>query len=310
MECYELVSAIITTHKREPELVLRAVQSILDQTYQNLEIIVVDDSPTTFLSREKVAEKLNDIKDKRFKYIQHEINQGACVARNTGIDASAGNYVAFLDDDDVWHKDKIEKQVQKFLQGEYGLVYCNAYEINEIKGTKKVMGQKFYRGYIFAKLLEQNFIGSTSFPLIKKQCLNECGGFDETLQASQDYDLWLRIAEKHAVEYIDEPLVDYYIHEGDAISKDSLKTIQGAEVINKKYQGFLSKNPKILSKKYSYLAIYYLREGLTKISFSHYIKSIKLSPFDFKMHIKFLVHCVLRLVYLFRRNNQNGQIHT
>jgi len=289
----DVVSVIITTHKREPEIVLRAINSVLQQTHTNIEIIVVDDSPSLFSLRKEVKKEIEGIKDNRLHYIQHEMNKGACVARNTGLDIAKGEFIAFLDDDDVWHKQKLEKQLKKILETESGLVYCRTYMVNKRRGTKKIRNVKFHKGMVFKELLRENFIGSTSFPLIKKVCFERCGYFDETLLASQDYDLWLRISREYSVDYLEEPLVDYYVHEDEAISKNPHNNIQGIELINKKYYEFLKNNPRILGKRLSHLAFYYGQANRQKEAFSIYSKSLILSPFDLQRNIKTLLHLLL-----------------
>ena len=110
-----MVSAIITTYKREPSMVLRALDSIIAQTYRDIEIIVVDDSPADYSERDAVRlaiiKRQSENPDISIKYIAHEKNMGACVARNTGLDAANGEYVAYLDDDDEWLENKLEVQV-------------------------------------------------------------------------------------------------------------------------------------------------------------------------------------------------------
>ena len=109
----ELVSAVIITYKRKPEIVKRALESVLSQTYRPLEIIVVDDSPCDYELRSQVRETVESFNEE-ICYIQHEKNCGACVARNTGLKRAHGKYIAFLDDDDEWVSDKIEKQIAAF----------------------------------------------------------------------------------------------------------------------------------------------------------------------------------------------------
>ena len=108
-----MVSVIITTYKREPETVERAAKSILEQTYKDIELIIVDDSPASFDKRIAVEKRVKELSSS-IKYIKHETNMGACAARNTGIRSANGEYVAFLDDDDEWLPDKLEKQMKKF----------------------------------------------------------------------------------------------------------------------------------------------------------------------------------------------------
>lgn len=102
----ELVSVVITTYKRRVSQIKAAIDSVLNQSHENLELIIVDDSPNEYEYRDEVKNYCENISDSRVKYIQHEKNMGACAARNTGFSNSNGKYIAFLDDDDEWVKDK------------------------------------------------------------------------------------------------------------------------------------------------------------------------------------------------------------
>lgn len=108
-----LISVIVPTYKRKPEMIKRSVDSILAQTYSNMELIVVDDSPNDYQFREDVKLFLNGY-DNRIKYIQHEKNMGANIARNTGVDYSNGKYIAFLDDDDEWLPTNFKNSIKLF----------------------------------------------------------------------------------------------------------------------------------------------------------------------------------------------------
>ena len=117
------VSAVITTYKRAPELLERAILSILAQTYPIKELIVVDDSPADYSLRASVAETVGKYADRGVRYIQHPANMGVSVARNTGASNCTGEFIAFLDDDDEWMPEKIEKQLKK-ASDNVALVYC------------------------------------------------------------------------------------------------------------------------------------------------------------------------------------------
>lgn len=217
------VSAIITTYKRAPHMVRRAAESVLNQSYENIELIIVDDSPSDYDLRDEVKAMAEDL-DERVRYIQHETNMGACAARNTGIREACGDFIAFLDDDDEWLPQKIEKQMAKFKSEDkdLALVYCGYYVINTAEKTKKVFDMEFMEGMVFDRMIYGNYIGSNSFPLIKKNVLVELGGFDVKLKAAQDFEMWLRICKKYKVAYVEEPLVNYYIHAGEQITKNNV----------------------------------------------------------------------------------------
>ena len=240
-----LVTAIITTYKREPNIVQRALESIINQTYKNLEIRVVDDSPTDYAYRDEVKKVVESFKDDRIRFIQHERNMGACQARNTGLKNAHGEYIGYLDDDDTWNDEKIEKQVNKFLESEedVGLVYCKAAYFDQNIGIRENKAFAKHKGFVFDKLILANFIGGTTGPLMKTSCLNEIGGFDTLMESAQDADVWLRLAEKYKINYVDEALYTYYItHEGEQISTNPKKRLNGLKRLYEENLSYLNQN--------------------------------------------------------------------
>ena len=150
---------------------------------------------------------------------------GACVARNTGLQEARGEYIAYLDDDDEWLPEKLEKQLKIMGKTGVALVYCGCLKINDETRVylKDSVSPQYYRGYIFDELIKKNFIESTSFPLLRTECLRKIGGFDPLMQSAQDYDVWLRIAKEYEVDYVKEPLVLYHIHPDERISTNPQK---------------------------------------------------------------------------------------
>lgn len=269
----DMVSAIITTYKREPDMVLRALDSILAQTYHNMEIIVVDDSPADFPARSDVKRAVEKRQSEcgsnlRIRYFAHSENRGACAARNTGLEVAEGKYVAYLDDDDEWLPEKIEKQIRVIQNTNKGLVYCGNMTVDDRTGERKCIEKEYYRGNAFTQLLYSNFIESTSYPLIRKDFLKEIGGFDPLMQAAQDYDVWLRLAERYEIDYVAEPLVVYHEHAGERITTNPKKKISGLERINQKYADYLEKDPGLWWKRHIGIARYYAmdRRGMKALS--------------------------------------------
>lgn len=277
-----MVSAIVTTYKREPYMVLRAIKSILAQTYKSIEIIVVDDSPDDYFLRNEVKETVVKIAkenpDIQIKYIPHEHNMGACIARNTGLEAATGEYIAYLDDDDEWLPDKIEKQIQVMRNPDISLVYCGSLCKNDSEGTCEIVNKRYIRGNAFSTLLYGNFIESTSYPLIRKSSLKAIGGFDPLMQSAQDYDVWLRLAENSKIDYVKEPLVIYHEHSGERITTDPKKKISGLERINKKYAQYLENDRKLWWKRHISIIPYYSYNHEYKKAFSVWLKCIKKRP--------------------------------
>lgn len=281
----QIVSAIITTYKREPAIVCRAVNSILGQTYKNIEIIIVDDSPDSYPLRNQVQEAVMQIAPEA-KYIFHETNQGACVARNTGLSAASGQFVAYLDDDDEWMPDKIQKQIAVMAQEKTALVYCGHVFCNENSMFHKTILPKLVKGDVYEALLKENFIGSTSFPLIRTTAIREVGGFDVLMESAQDYDVWLRLAERYDVDYVADPLVIYHIHEGEQITKNYRKKISGLERINQKYRGALQKKPQAYGTRLVKLAPMYAGNKQIGKALSTWLAGVIRNPVDMKVNIK------------------------
>ena len=293
MEHNKLVSVILTTHNRPPEIVLRAVNSVLNQTYSNIEFIVVDDSSSDYTHRKEVEKEVRKASE-RIIYITLETNRGACAARNTGLSYAHGYYVAFLDDDDEWFPEKIEEQIKGFKNDNTALVYSTYRIINKITNQEYYRFKKQAQGEItFNKLLRRNVIGTTSNPLIKKECVDEVGGFDEELQSSQDYDLWLRIVERYPVAFIDKPLLNYYIHEGQRISTDVDSKIAGFEYLNLKYHEYLEKDNLVWYMSHRCLLWFYLKKYGRSRAVPLWVQCVKKAPWLIIRNMKDFLMIVL-----------------
>lgn len=287
-----LVSVIIPTYKRYPCIVNRAIQGAINQTYKNIEIIVVDDSPIDFEGRILIENMIKTINDSRIRYIKHSNNMGACAARNTGITESKGEYLAFLDDDDEWMPTKLEKQLALMSEPNVGLVYCIQKIINDSTKVETISLEKRYSGKVFDKLIINNFIGSTSFVLIRRVCIDECGLFNVNMKSAQDYEMWLRIAKKYKVTYVDEPLVIYHIHSGERISTNPYNKIQGLELLNSYYSDYLDKHKKTKSIRIIKIIPLYIKIGNRKKAFKTYLQAIRLAPFNLKSNLIYLYYLI------------------
>jgi glycosyltransferase involved in cell wall biosynthesis len=200
------VSVIIPTHNRS-QLLRTAIDSVLAQTYPEIEIIVVDDGSTDDTAA-VTAEYAGHV-----AYIRQN-NAGVSAARNTGFRASSGDYINFLDDDDTFMPTKIERQVEVLeTQPEVGLVHCSHQHIDE-KGVPLDAGWPLPYGNVLKELLCGCFL-VVHAPLIRRHCLEKVGLFDETLPWVADWDLWLRIAlASYPFGCIQEPLCTYRIQRG------------------------------------------------------------------------------------------------
>lgn len=192
------VSVIIPTYNRVA-FVLEAVDSVLKQTLQDFELIVIDDGST-----DGTAEALKRFEDRLF--YRYQDNQGVSGARNLGLQMARGKWIAFLDSDDLWLPEKLETQVRFFSENP-GAVICQTEEIWIRKG-RRVNPQKKHQkfsGDIFAPSLLLCLV-SPSAVMIQRNLFDQLGYFDVTLPACEDYDLWLRISSQFHVYLIDQPL--------------------------------------------------------------------------------------------------------
>jgi len=212
------VSVIIPTYNRA-EYVFEAIQSVLDQTYSNREIIVIDDGST-----DETQERLSGLQGQ--VKIRCTKNRGPAAARNHGIRFASGEYVAFLDSDDVWLPEKLGLQIPLLeARREVGLVYSDAYRIYENTGVTEKDTEftrlKPHSGRIFQPLFQENFI-HTSTAVVRRRCLDDVGLFDESgrFSVGEDYDLWLRIATRYEIDYINKPLIKYRDHSTNISGKN------------------------------------------------------------------------------------------
>lgn len=228
-----LVSVIIPTHNRS-QLLVRAVNSVLSQTYSNLECIVVDDASTD--DTQKVIQQFTD---PRIIYLRHKVNKHASGSRNTGIEKAKGDLIAFLDDDDEWLPEKLEKQVHLLenLPAKYGMVYCwmDFYRNGEIFAKR----HPTYRGFIFDQVLDNQRIGNSSTLLVRKEVIETIGGFDESLPRGNDGDFIRRVCLNYQVEVVEEVLLKYYADSPNRITSKWDK--QGIEAAITGHQVKLSK---------------------------------------------------------------------
>ena len=193
---HPIVSVIVPTHNRWP-LVGDAIESVLTQSYRYFEVIVVDDGSTDGTDA-KLAEFGPHLR------LIRQTQRGVSAARNRGVSVARGRYLAFLDSDDLWLPEKLKVQT-RFMEGHPGIQICQTDEIWMRRGLRVNPKMKHQKpsGDIFRRSLELCLV-SPSAVMMTRDLFNGVGGFDERLPVCEDYDLWLRIAAKHAV-----PLIPY-----------------------------------------------------------------------------------------------------
>jgi glycosyltransferase involved in cell wall biosynthesis len=273
------VSVIILTYNRARYL-RRAVRSVLSQTYQDFEVVVVDDAST-----DETPEVVRGFQDPRIRYFRHDTNRGESGSRNTGIQYSVGEYVAFLDDDDAWLPQKLAMQVKLLDTSpiEVGAVYTSFFEIEA--DTEKVLGswiaQK--RGNVLRELTQQNWIGVPSTVVLRRRCFDSVGLFDEQIVFGPDYDMWIRIAEHYKFEYIKEPLALRSVN-NNRMSTNHALVLKGKESILKKHADFLSLDRKAYGSHLFHLGVFYCYNGQMRAGRATLLQAIRIDPFDMRTY--------------------------
>ena len=201
-----LVSIIVNCFNGEKYLV-QALESILNQTYKNWEVIFWDNQSTD--NSKKIFLKFND---ERFKYYLSESHTPLYEARNKAIGKCKGEIIAFLDTDDWWRNNKLEKQISFFEKKEVGLVYSNLYLFFEQTQKEKIYSRKILKsGYITKNLLKNYNIGISTV-LLRKEAYNSVNGFNNKFNVIGDFDLIVRLSLKWKFDCLQEPLSYYRIH--------------------------------------------------------------------------------------------------
>lgn len=271
-------SVVMPTYKVKKEYLILAVKSVLEQTYTDWELIIVDDNLSksdwkcATYEVEKLMSNITNI-----KFIYHKTNEGANVARNTGIRYSQGEYIAFLDSDDTWDRDYLECVNRKIKKNEWDIVSCN-YRLVTPQGIYINPYTTKREGFIYYDLIFKDIVGPTSAVVVRKQCLVEAGGFDCSLPARQDYDMWLRICKTGSFGYIKEAKLSLLRVGQDSITLRGNNHVKGTEMVLKKLLD--NKELKPFAKQLK--CVHYTEAGMFSLSVNAY----KLARYYFKIALK------------------------
>ena len=213
------VSAIVLTYNRA-HMVKEAIDSILNQTFKDFELVIVDN-----YSSDNTESVVASYTDKRIRYFKNQNHGFMGVNRNFGIEKSGGEYIAFLDDDDIWLPEKLEKQVGLLDSNrELGLIYSDCY-ITDSNGnvteSTYFYGRKPVRGNAFDELLQYDPVPMPA-ATIRKEVLDRVGVFNPKYKIALDYDLWLRIAEHYPIDFMEQPLAEYRVHGDSGYQKNTV----------------------------------------------------------------------------------------
>lgn len=228
-----LISIIIPNYNRE-KVICETVENVLEQTYENIEVIVVDDC-----SEDNSVKLLGTIRDQRVRVLTQKQHQGQCKSRNLGVKASSGMYIAFQDSGTVWEKDKLEKQAAILQEQEsVGMVYCTV-EIDNGTGATRfpsAIAREWKEEKCLETLRKGNIIDTPTM-VMRKECFEQLEGFDEQFLCWEDYDFVIRFAQKYPIRIVDEVLVHSRYFE-NSISKNDKLLLQTLPVFLKKHYLF------------------------------------------------------------------------
>lgn len=276
MKQFPLVSVIIPTHNRD-RTISRALNSVLNQTYKNIELIVVDDAST-----DNTAVVVGSFNDERIIYIRLDNRSGANAARNVGISVAKGEYIAFQDSDDEWLLEKLERQLEAICSAreEFKIVYTGYFRFKSYQAFYlPKQDNRIKTGYILKSLLQGNFITTQSL-LIHKSVFDDLGVFDPGLDRLQDWELLIRMAEKYKLLYLDSPLLIAYFSDDSITSKAHLLPAAMIYIYQKHLQ--LIRKNKLESAFQSQIAKTYIKSGMLKNAYRWLFKSLKSKFFRFE----------------------------
>jgi len=257
-----LVSVVTATYNRANYLP-GTIRSVLGQTYPHLEHLVVDDGSTDD-TKEAISAYLVDT---RLRY-HTQNNQGQAVARNFGLAHAKGEYLCFLDSDNLWEPDKLESQLKEFeAHPEVDVVYGDIRAIDEAGHPMDVPNMKRYSGRITEMLLRDNFV-SFNTAMIRRRCYEELGGLDERIRRADDYEFFLRYSTRYRFLYVPKVYVQYRIQRNQISSNKEARFESNRSIL----ENFMKQHPELVSEEVRKTAWchFYTRRGRHRASTSDY----------------------------------------
>jgi glycosyltransferase involved in cell wall biosynthesis len=294
------VTVIIPTFKRIKYLE-KAIASVSQQTYQNFSCFIVNDYPP---DGARIASAIAKLQDARFHLINHDTSLGGNAARNTGILAGKGEIIAFLDDDDWWLPNKLQKHIEKHQQNpQVGLVFSGVIKQwnDDILPPKTIKGL-LPQGNVMKAMSQGKFCPrTTSSVTVRRECFTSCGLFDRDLVSFQDWDMWFRIAHFYDFDCIDEALIVFRQHLGDRTSQLQQRRLQGLEQAIAKWQSELDdvRQFRVIFLKDTYVSSIYnsILRSQTKTALQDWYTLLKLcrQPSDILLLLKLILMLVVKV---------------
>ena len=280
------ISVIIPTYNRA-HMLRRAMRSVLDQTFEDLELIVVDDG-----SRDATADVVRGLADMRVRYLRHDVNRGAQAARNTGLDAARGAYISFLDSDDEWLPEKLERQMEIFRTNPHrlpnlGVVLTGSQHVQ--LETNERSRPVVYEGYgdVHADVFRRKVQGQMP-GLVRRDIFARVGYYDESLPAAQDWDMLVRLAAICQFDVVREPLYIRYHHCGHRV-RTTENAIKAYRLLFDKYAATFARYPEYRSELHAYLGFACLKQNAPREARREAWLAIRLDRFQHRAYACWLL---------------------
>ena len=294
---YPLVSVVIPTYSR-PIFLKRCIESVFNQTYKNIEIIVVDDNDPDSEERlltKQVMEEFSCCSN--VVYILHDRNKNGSAARNTGWRHSKGEYITFIDDDDEIASTKIEKQIQCLckLNEDWGACYTGYVIVTENGRSQKSTEQRNGDCYI-AALMRTMYLGSGSNLFLRKKVVDEVDGYDESFERNQDIEFLVRVSEHYKIAYVGECLLTIY-QQGNRVKRSFEQIDNYAKYYLEKFMCRIDKlTPKDRKRVIAVISLERCRVAFCHRKFGAGIKILKENNVDLRYCWKYIKYLVNRVI--------------
>jgi glycosyltransferase involved in cell wall biosynthesis len=286
-----LVSVIIPTYQ-SPLTLQSAIMGVLNQTHRNLELIVIDDC-----SKDNTPEAVSAIKDERIKYIRLPENRGVAAARNAGLRASSGEFLAFCDHDDEWLADKLTEQLRAFEENRLsniGMVYTNGYLVKQEGKTILLKGFKSSR-IAYSDIHRRKNIFPTAIevpiPLLwmmPRKVVIQTGFFDENMVSWDDVDYFVRVAMAFDVYFLNIPLAVHYEISGQHLGVLTVKQMNDKNLFFNKYKYKITKDKRSMYRFTQKMGRDWLRLGDKQSARKYFFKALRIKPYKIELAGKIL----------------------
>ena len=265
-----LFSVVIPTYNRA-HVLRRSVDSVLRQTYRNFELLIIDDGST-----DETKSLIEEYDDPRVRYLAHERNLGQNRALNTGIESARGELISFLDSDDEWMPEMLERVLEKFRSDpEFGCVYT-LYAVRDLSGSIRAPIGSNLEGNIYKEALEHGEISPPSALTVRRRCFDVVGKFDPDIVVCQDDIMFLRLAKEFKFGRVDEVLANMYYDAGGRISENPVLSAKGYYALAELFVRDVVKHcgRAAAAKQYEHAGKLFLRVGDQKMAICSFWRGV------------------------------------